>query len=86
MGRRTAMQRVAGFLWSMAEAASSSPCHPAGSFDLPLTRGEMAGMLGLTIETVSRQLTKLENEKVIVRDGARGIRLADAARLRELAG
>ena len=86
MGRRTALQRVAGFLWSMAEAASRSPCHPADRFDLPLTRGEMAGMLGLTIETVSRQLTRLEKDRLIVRDGARGIRLTDAARLRELAG
>ena len=86
MGRRTALQRVAGFLKAMADAASPSPCHPAHRFDLPLTRGEMAGMLGLTIETVSRQLTRLEKQGVIARDGARGIRLEDAARLRELAG
>jgi CRP/FNR family transcriptional regulator len=86
MGRRTALQRVAGFLKAMADAASTSPCHPAHQFDLPLTRGEMAGMLGLTIETVSRQLTRLENDGVIAREGARGIRLADAARLGSLAG
>lgn len=86
MGRRTALQRVAGFLKAMADAASSSPCHPAHRFELPLTRGEMAGMLGLTIETVSRQLTRLETEGAIVRDGARGIRLQDAARLESLAG
>jgi CRP/FNR family transcriptional regulator len=86
MGRRTALQRVAGFLKAMADAASSSPCHPADRFDLPLTRGEMAGMLGLTIETVSRQLTRLEKERAIAREGARGIRLTDAARLGMLAG
>ena len=86
MGRRTALQRVGGFLWAMAEAASSSPCHPAERFDLPLTRGEMAGMLGLTIETVSRQLTRLEKDEVIARIGARGIQLRNAARLRGLAG
>jgi CRP/FNR family transcriptional regulator len=85
MGRRTALQRVAGFLQAMADAASSSPCHPANRFDLPLTRGEMAGMLGLTIETVSRQLTRLEKERAIAREGARGIRLTDAARLGMLA-
>lgn len=86
MGRRTALQRVAGFLKAMADAASSSPCHPAHRFELPLTRGEMAGMLGLSIETVSRQLTRLEKDQVIAREGARGIRLADAARLGMLAG
>jgi CRP/FNR family transcriptional regulator, anaerobic regulatory protein len=86
MGRRTALQRVAGFLWAMAEAASTSPCHPADRFELPLTRGEVAGMLGLTIETVSRQLTRLEKDNAIGRQGARGILLKDAARLRDLAG
>jgi CRP/FNR family transcriptional regulator len=86
MGRRTALQRVAGFIRAMADAASSSPCHPADRFELPLTRGEMAGMLGLTIETVSRQLTRLEKAGAIAREGARGIRLRDAARLGTLAG
>jgi CRP/FNR family transcriptional regulator len=83
--RRTSKGRVAAFLLAMAEAASHSPCHAAETFDLPLNRGEIAGLLGLTIETVSRQLTALEREGSIARDGARGIRLTDAARLRELA-
>jgi len=83
--RRTSKGRVAAFLLAMAEAASHSPCHAADSFDLPLTRGEIAGLLGLTIETVSRQLTVLERGGIITRDGARGIRVADAARLRHLA-
>ena len=54
---------------------------PAAAFDLPLTRGEIAALLGLTIETVSRQLTALERDGVIRRNGARGIELVDAARL-----
>ncbi len=83
--RRSSKERVAGFLLAMAEAASHSPCHVAERFDLPLTRGEMAGLLGLTIETVSRQLTALERDGAIGRDGARGIRVADAARLRAMA-
>lgn len=82
--RRGSKGRVAAFLLAMAEAASHSPCHAAEAFELPLTRGEIAGLLGLTIETVSRQLTGLERERVIARDGARGIRVTDAARLREL--
>jgi CRP/FNR family transcriptional regulator len=86
IGRHKAKQRVAGLLMAMADAASTSPCHPADRFDLPLTRGEIGGMLGLTIETVSRQLTRLERDGVITREGQRGIRLTDAARLEELAG
>lgn len=82
---RTAMQRVAGFLLAIAQAANDTECHPAAEFDLVLSRGEIASLLGLTIETVSRQLTRLEKEGVIERNGARGIRLTDAARLQGLA-
>ena len=85
MGRRNAIQRVAGFIKAMAAAASNSPCHPTDRFDLPLSRGDMAGMLGLTIETVSRQMGRLEKEGAIRRDGTRGIRLLDPALLERLA-
>lgn len=85
MGRRNALQKVAGFLKAMADAASDSPCHPAERFELPLSRGDLAGMLGLTIETVSRQLSRLERDGVIAREGPRGVRLTDAARLAGMA-
>jgi CRP/FNR family transcriptional regulator len=84
MTGRTSRQRVAGFLMAMANAASDSPCHPAGSFNLMLTRGETASLLGLTIETVSRQITQLERDQIIRRNGLRGIELVDAARLGKL--
>ena len=80
-GRRSASAKVAGLLTGLAEAASDSSCHAAKAFELPLTRGEIAGMLGLTIETVSRTITKFERDGVIRRKGARGIELVDPARL-----
>jgi CRP/FNR family transcriptional regulator len=80
-GRRSAGSKVAGFLLSLGQAASDSSCHAAREFELPLTRGEIAGMLGLTIETVSRALTRLERDGLIKRKGARGIELVDPARL-----
>ncbi|MEP1421429.1 MAG: helix-turn-helix domain-containing protein [Erythrobacter sp.] len=55
-------------------------------FELPLTRGEMANMLGLTIETVSRKLGELEEMGAIVRKGKRGIDITDPALLREVSG
>jgi CRP/FNR family transcriptional regulator len=85
MGRRSAHQKVAGFLLAMARAASDSPCHVTARFDLPLSREDMAGILGLTIETVSRQIGKLEQDGVIERQGRRGIRLLDPGRLEALA-
>ena len=84
--RKGAGAKVADLLRSLGRAASGSPCHSAASFDLPLTRGEMAGLLGLTIETVSRQLTRMEKDGIIAREGPRGIRIADPARLAVLAG
>ena len=80
-GRRSASAKIAGFLLGLAEAASDSSCHAAREFELPLTRGEIAGMLGLTIETVSRAITKFERDGIIRRKGARGIELVDPARL-----
>ena len=79
--RTSAVQRVATLVKGMADAASTSPCHPAQEFDLPLQRGEIANMLGLTIETVSRSLTRLEKSGAIRRKGSRGIELVDPARL-----
>jgi CRP/FNR family transcriptional regulator len=81
---RSATQRVAGFLLSLARAANDVECHPAREFDLVLTRGEIASLLGLTIETVSRQLTKLEKDNVVRRNGLRGIEVIDAAQLQAL--
>ena len=83
-GSGSARSRVTGSLLAMARAASQSPCHGTESFDLPLTRGDWADMLGLTIETVSRTLTALEREGAIKRGGSRGIELVDPARLSEL--
>jgi len=85
-GKQDAATRVAGLLVSLARAASDSPCHPAQSFDLPLSRGEMAQMLGLTIETVSRRMTQFEQDGLIAKKGARGIELVDPARLAALVG
>ena len=85
-GKQDAATRLAGLIMALARAASDSPCHPSQTFDLPLTRGEMAQMLGLTIETVSRRLSTFESEGMIRKRGARGIELVDPARLEALVG
>ncbi len=78
---RSASEQVGALLLALAQAASDSPCHPSQHFELPLTRGEMASMLSLTIETVSRALGALEKAGAIRRNGTRGIELIDPARL-----
>jgi CRP/FNR family transcriptional regulator, anaerobic regulatory protein len=82
---RTAIRRVASFLLALARAASPHAGHAVRRFELVLTRGEIAGLLGLTIETVSRQLTRLDRDGIIRRDGARGICVEDPEGLARLA-
>ena len=82
----SAEARLAAMLWDFARAASHSPCHAVEEFELPLTRGEIANMLGLTIETVSRKLGDLEDIGAIRRKGKRGIELLDPAHLQALSG
>lgn len=81
ISRRSATARVAALLMGLARGASPVPCHGAEIFELPLTRGEMAQLLGVTIETVSRTLTALERDGLIARHGTHGIAITDAAGL-----
>ena len=78
--------RLAALLYDFAGAASQTSCHIADHFELPLTRGEIANMLGLTIETVSRKLGELEEMGAIVRKGKRGIDMIDPALLKDVSG
>jgi CRP/FNR family transcriptional regulator len=80
LGRGSAEQRVATLLLSLARQ-----CGADGAFDLPLGRQQMADVLGLTIETVSRQLTNLKRGGVIALSGRRGVALTRADRLEALA-
>ncbi len=76
---KTAQERVAGFLLEMAKRT------PAGNeIDLPMSRQDIADYLGLTIETVSRTLTQLENSAAIAVPSSRRIVLRNRAALTRL--
>ena len=85
-GHASAEARLAALLHDFAAAASDSSCHLAQHFELPLTRGEIGNMLGLTIETVSRKLGELEDMGAIQREGKRGITLRNPELLHEISG
>jgi CRP/FNR family transcriptional regulator len=85
IGRRDVKTRLAGLLLALSRAASPSPCATASEFELPLSREEMASLIGTTIETVSRRLTEMERAGVIERKGARGLVIRDAPSLARLA-
>lgn len=57
-----------------------------GAIALPLTRDEMADALGLTLETVSRQMSSFKRSGVIELIGAREMRIIDTEALEALAG
>jgi CRP/FNR family transcriptional regulator len=86
LGRKTAREKLASFLLMLGRRAADGSCEGASVVDLPLTRGEIAEYLGLTIETVSRQMTKLRGDGVIAFDATRTIRLPDLERLEAEAG
>jgi CRP/FNR family transcriptional regulator len=81
IGRREVKARLSGLLLALARAASPSPCGTASAFDLILSREEIAGLIGTTIESVSRRLTELERDGIIERKGARGMVIRDAPAL-----
>lgn len=82
LGRKTAAEKVASFLYLIAThidpAAEETQ---SASFELPLTRADIADFLGLTIETVSRQITKLRKTGVIEVENNRHVTVPDLERL-----
>jgi CRP/FNR family transcriptional regulator len=87
LGRKTAGEKVASFLHMIARNIDpESGDAGRASFDLPLTRADMADFLGLTIETVSRQMTKLRKAGVIGIENNRHITIASMDRLMHVAG
>ncbi|CAN5325367.1 Crp/Fnr family transcriptional regulator FnrL [soil metagenome] len=81
LSRSSAAEKVAGFLLGMADRAGGTGCRASAdgpmTFDLPLTRGQIADVLGLTIETVSRQLTSLKSAGIIALPGVRAVTIRD---------
>lgn len=65
LGRKTASERVASFLVMIARNIDPAIASGSRSFDLPLSRSEIADFLGLTIETVSRRFTRLRVDRII---------------------
>ncbi|MDF1749518.1 MAG: Crp/Fnr family transcriptional regulator [Alphaproteobacteria bacterium] len=89
LGRKTAEEKLASFLYMIARHIDPTiDPHETNttSFDLPLTRTDIADFLGLTIETVSRQLTKMRKSDVIRVENNRHFLIPDLERLKEISG
>jgi CRP/FNR family transcriptional regulator len=83
VGHGTAMERIASFL---IELRSRTGGQQSNRINLPMRRSDVADLLELTIETVSRNLTKLRVMRVIEIQKGTDICILDPERLEELAG
>lgn len=89
LGRKTAREKIASLIAIIGRrdaALRLSGKKGPLVFDLPLTREEMADYLGLTLETVSRQISTLKREGIIALEGKRHVTVPDLDRLLEEAG
>ena len=97
LGRKSAGERLASFLLELSERLTVPACaHVADDlaatesglsrFTLPFSRQQIADVLGLTIETVSRQFTRLKAEGAIDLPSRREVAIVDRALLEAEAG
>lgn len=87
LGRKTASEKVASFLHLIATHLDpDKKLTNRASFELPLTRADIGDFLGLTIETVSRQMSKLRQSGTIQISHNRQIDVPDLEALRARCG
>jgi CRP/FNR family transcriptional regulator len=67
-GQKTAVRRLTAFLLNMSNRYKRQKLSPV-SFRLPMSRGDIAGCLGLRLETVSRLFTTLQKQDLLVVNG-----------------
>lgn len=92
LGRKSASQKISSFLLDILERLNA----PRGCefrfdngpevLELPFSRQQIADILGLTIETVSRQFTRLKAAGIIDLPSRREVRVLDRAGLEAEAG
>ena len=79
LGRKTAIEKVAAFLLEMDRRLAR-----AGMMALPMCRRDIGDYLGLTLETVSRTLSQLSDQGILVFSSARQIVLRNRQRLTDM--
>ena len=84
LGRKTAAEKVASFLYFVAIHIDPENRNGERQFEIPLKRSDIADFLGLTIETVSRQITKLRQTGAIRIANNRTVEIPDLKRLKAL--
>ncbi len=90
LGRKNAEEKLATFLLDMSERLSDPSCENPDDmldeFELPFSRQQVADLLGLTIETVSRQFTRLKKDGIVDLPSRRAVAILNRAALEARAG
>ena len=84
LGSTTAEERVATFLLHIAARSGSDAATPL-AIEIPFGRLDIADHLGITVETVSREISKLKRHGVISTAGPHNIVLQRPGSLRDIA-
>jgi len=90
LGRKTAEERMASLLLMLATRSTpfrdvAMPASPPVEFELHLKRDEIADFLGLSYETVCRQITALKKKGIVELDGTRRFTVPDLDALAKVA-
>lgn len=83
INRRDAAGRLAMFLIGMLEHLDDAAAR-LGCVPLPMTRSDIAGFLGLSLESVSRAATELQRRELVSFETAHMARILDEAGLMKL--
>jgi len=89
LGRRNATERMAAFLLHLRDAQREAAEIPKGTqavWQIPMTRTDIADYLGLTIETVSRVLSRLKSRGILRLPTLHSFEIANEAALVDAAG
>lgn len=87
LGRKTARERIATFIEMLVRRQRVQDLDgPKSELTLPLTREEIANFLGLTLETVSRQMSALKKDGVLTFTDRRRFEVRDLSALHEATG
>jgi len=84
LSKKNAEERLCSFILKLA--SRSSPLSAQGLLRVPMNRQDIADHLGLTIETVSRTITKLASRKIVIPEGRHDLQIVNLARLAQLSG
>jgi CRP/FNR family transcriptional regulator len=89
LGKKSATERIATLLVELSDRLTVDGCGPTtlylDRFELPMDRQQISDILGLTIETVSRQFTRIRKAGIIELPDRRTVIIRDRSRLKALA-